>query len=205
MKKIAIINSHVYSGSSQLYEAMCNHSFIQGYKRYRKENEYLNDMDLVNLGKLVHKKRNKSAIYLDEILKNQLLSTKLDFSKYLFIHIIRRPKETVNLMVRDKIDYNFAARHYAFRVRRICEVARKTPNCVLLTFDDLKSEKGLELVSDLLGIKEPINFKKETLSPIENHNNLISLDLEKTLDDCYERYFYFIKQQKNIITSDCLL
>ena len=204
MKKIIILNSHFYSGSSALYESLCDIGSIQGYKRYRTENNYLTNIDLLSITKQLHKKKNKSAVYIDEILKNHQLSTKLDYSKFFLINIIRRPQDVLNFMViKENINEIFAARYYEYRLRRICEVAKIAPNSILLTFDDLYKEKGMSLIEDIFDLKEKINFKKELLSPItfNKEKDCISLNVMKEADDCYERYNYFLSQQKNIFST----
>ena len=73
MKKVVFICSHLYSGSNALYEAMNNHSRIQGYSGL---NRYLSCLQLLTLCEFNHKTKNRSAIYMDEIIYNHQISSK---------------------------------------------------------------------------------------------------------------------------------
>jgi hypothetical protein len=198
MKKIVIINSHRYSGSTLLYQAMCNHSLIQGYDEKRT---YFTAFDLLEFNRFSHKIKAKSAIYLREVLSNQYLSTKMDYSKVFFIHIIRRPIDTLNFLINEeKMSPSFALRHYCFRLRRICEIAKRTSNSVLFTYEDLKKPETLSFLESILGLKTKIDFLHSSLRTIEKEwkNNLISFEGIKSAEDCYERHFYYLSQLKNV-------
>lgn len=202
MKKIVFINSHFYSGGDVLYQTLCANSWIQGYKKTKGENYYLSNLDLLNLTKNKHKKANKLAIYLDEILQNQILNPRLDFSKCLVIGMIRRPRETLNLMVQEsKIKPIFAIRYYAYRLKRICQIAKNSPNCLLLTYDNLKEEKGFDLIESILRLKEKSKFKKELLGPLNKRfsKDLLPFEMIKDMEDCYEKYYHIMTQQKNVM------
>jgi len=202
MKKITLINSHCYSGSSVLYDAMCECSNIQGYKSKDLDNNYFSNISLLNLTKKDHKKRNRSALYLDEILYNYSLSTKLDFSNCFFIIVIKRPEGVLRRMIlNNKLKPTFAVRHYTYRLRRLCEMTKCCSNYVLLTFEDLKNNIGTEYISNYLKLKETITLEKESLDFLDKELDVKSLKYEhiKEAESSYERYFYFLKQQKNLV------
>ena len=198
MKKIVIINSHMYSGSTLLYESMCNHSLIQGYNEKRT---YFTTFDLLELNRFSHKIKGKSAIYLREVLSNQYLSTKMDYSKVLFIHIIRRPIDTLNFLISEvKMSPSYALRHYCFRLRRICEIAKRTSNSIFLNYEDLKKPKTLSFLESILGLKTKIDFLPSSLRKIEKEwkSNFVPFEGIKSAEDCYERHFYYLSQLKDI-------
>ena len=62
------------------------------------------------------------------------------------------------------MNFSFAKRYYCFRLRRLYEMAKKTPGAIFLTWDDIKSKKKLELVENYLNIKEKINLDNSLIS-----------------------------------------
>ena len=168
MKKIVFICSHPYSGSSALYEAMNHHPRIQGFKL----NYYLSPLNLLDLTNHSHKLSNRSAIYMDELLYNRSFYTSIAYTKCQFVYVIREPEAVLGFLItNEKKKPIFAAREYTFRLRRLCEMARKTPGAVLLTWNDLISGDGIYLVEKYLGLKEPIIYDPALLAPYKRTFN----------------------------------
>ena len=193
MKKVVFICSHLYSGSNALYEAMNNHSRIQGYSGL---NRYLSCLQLLTLCEFNHKTKNRSAIYMDEIIYNHQISSKEIYKYCKFIYIIRRPEIPINFMIsNDKIKSNFALSYYKLRMRRICEMAKRTPGSVLLTYDDLSEGRGLDLISDYLELPQPIEFSPSSLNSLNRNfgTDLLAKGLRSEVEDSYERYLYFLR------------
>lgn len=193
MKKVVFICSHLYSGSNALYEAMNNHSRIQGYSGL---NRYLSCLQLLNLCEFNHKVKNRSAIYMDQIIYNHQISSEEIYKYCKFIYIIRRPEVPINFMIsNDKIKSNFALLYYKFRMRRLCEMAKRTPGSILLTYDDLSEGKGLDLISEYLELPQPIEFSPLSLSSLNRSfgTDLLGKGHRLEVEDSYERYLYFLR------------
>lgn len=190
MKKILFLCSHPYSGSSILYDSLNKQSRIQGFKG---RNAYLSPLNLLDLTNHSHKLSNRSAIYMDELLSNETFYVKAAYSACQFIYIVREPEPVLNSLVGlDKKKPLFAARQYLFRLRRICEMAKRTPGAVLLTWQDLNSG-NLDIVSEYLSLKEPLVMQELPKKP---NVNLIDARLLNSCQESYERYLYFLKNQK---------
>jgi hypothetical protein len=189
VRKILFINSHFYSGGIELYSSLSENSYIQGCRTY-KQRVYSNNHDLFQLLNHHHKRNDNKAIYLDEIYFNYALSPKMDLSKCYFIHLIRSP-ECLNYF-KEKINPTFILRKYLYRLRRICEVAKKTPNAIFLTYNDLKKQESMDLIKDFLSLEDTpiLNIKENNFQ-----KDLFSYNLMKEAEDGYERYFAFMKQQ----------
>jgi hypothetical protein len=201
MKKIVFLCSHLYSGSSALYQAMNNHQRIQGYKLTSTPNSYINPLNLLDLTEHTHKLSNRSAIYMDELLHNRSFYTPAAYQKCQFIYIVREPEAPLNFLVAgEKKKPHFAVRQYLFRLRRLCEMARHTPGAILLTWNDLQSGAGIPLVEKYLGLKEHIPYEPAMLAPykMDFTENLINMKMLKESQDAYEKYLFFLKKQKLI-------
>jgi hypothetical protein len=141
---------------------------------------------------LNHKLDNAAAIYGGQILFNKDFSCKAfyDFAK--FIYVVRPAKQTLNEIKIGKKEYSelSACRYYCFRLRRIYEMARSTPGAILLTRDDILSQKGLDLIQDMLGLKQVLVPQDIPERQVDN----FSSQLVDKAQDCYEKYLYHLKQ-----------
>lgn len=200
MKKVVFIASHMYSGSSALYHAMDCNPRIQGFPG-RIPNEYSTVLGIYGLTLKPHKCDNRSAIYMDELLHNYQLSTKGSYDVCKFVYVIRPPETTLNLLIsNDRIKPAFAVRYYTYRLRRLCEMAKRTPGAILYTYDDLKAGRGLELLTDYLQLREPVELPPEYLQTLERNfsTELLGTTLRSAASDTYEKYLYFLKSLSHL-------
>lgn len=197
MKKVVFLCSHLFSGSSQLYAAMQRNTRIQGYKG-KNLNYYESSMNIVNLMACKHKANNNSAIFMDEINFNHQISTKSVYSSCKFVYVVRSPEQCVPQIISNfKYSALNAVRYYTFRLRRICEMARNTPGAVLLTFDDLINDRGVDLINDYLELVKPIDFNPNSLASYKNSASadLLGSAIRSQVCERYERYLYFLRNQ----------
>jgi hypothetical protein len=132
---------------------------------------------------------------MDVLNFNQQLSTKTAYEYCKFIYVIREPEYVINSLVKkDKMNFSFAKRYYCFRLRRLYEMAKKTPEAIFLTWDDIKSKKKLELVENYLNIKEKINLDNSLISKFSEDidGSIPYSDLIK-VENTYEKYLFFLK------------
>lgn len=197
MKKIVFLFSHRHSGSDVLYKSLDNTFFIEGFRD--KKISYSNSSNLLDLVNFPHKRDLKSAVYLDEILTNYSFYLKKDYEKCTFIFLIREPRETLSLMIKkEEKSPEFAVREYCFRLRRICEIAKKAPGSLFLTFKDLEKESGLLLIEKYLKLKEDLILTKEDLDSCKADKIYIKKELLEKAESAYEKYLFFIKNQNLI-------
>lgn len=178
--------SHSGSGSNSLYALLGGHSRIMGIEN---NNIYQSDMSLFSVSNMKHKLTNSSRMYLDHILYNFQYSLKPNiWVKMIFL--VREPEASIDYMVNRKLfKKSEAKRYYLYRIRRICELAKRNPDSVFLTYSNLREGKGLTEIADHIGIKEKISFSQEFIVPSGN-NTLKSQDYDE-LSDCYNKYLYY--------------
>ena len=195
LKKILFICSHLHSGSNLLFECLNLHPRIQGYK-FATIAPYSNPLNLINLSTQKHKLNNRSSIHMDELLYNHQLSIRCAYKECKFIYVVKEPTQVLNCLISiDKMNPLFAARYYTYRLRRLCEMAKRTSNAVLLTGDDLLSNRGMNLIEEYLGLKQNIEFKSNLLIQKSFSNNLIPLNLRSSTENAYQKYLFFLKNQ----------
>lgn len=178
------------SGSSTLYDILDNNSRVQGY---RSESPYVDMPSIFGLTQRPHKLNNQAAIYMDELLYNYRLQTKDAYKYCKFIYVIRPPEGTLNDMLYRKLyKPQQACDYYCYRLRRMCEMAKRTPGAVLLTYEDITTGRGLPLIEEYLGLKQPlemVEMKKGT------SKKLAPLGLVERADRAFNRYFHFLTSQ----------
>lgn len=199
MKRILFVCSHYYSGSTGLCAALDANPRIQGYN-FNSHNTYTTPLNLISLTDQPHKLKNKAAIYMDELLENHQLQTKQAYKTCKFIYVVREPEHVLAYLVgNQKIKPEFASRYYLFRLRRLCEMAKRTGG-VLLTWNDLESSRGLNIIEDYLGLREPIAFSDYFSKPYAKKYNsdLIGSARLSIAEDAYQRYLYWLKNQTSL-------
>lgn len=188
MKKVCFVVSHLGSGSSDLVE------ILNGNPRCSIEESsarYESPLDLERLFLKPHKCRDSSAVYGDHLLFNASLSCRGLYERCKFIYVIRPARPALNeIAMRGEYKDKFAARYYSFRLRRICEMARKTGDSLLLTWDDLSSGVAFPSIEDYLGLKTQLKAEHKHFTACANDN--FDERLVSECQDAYERYYYYL-------------
>jgi hypothetical protein len=192
MKKVCFIVSHLGSGSTDLIDILNKNPKCQ-INQSKAQYDSVNSLEWMFFTD--HKCRDSSAIYGDHILYNMSLSCKrlYDFCK--FIYVIRPARATLNeiITLQDlKYKEEFAARYYRFRLRRICEMAKRTPGSVLVTWDDLSKGTCFSVIEKYLGLTTQL--KPEHFNFLASVNDKFSEKLILQCEDAYERYFYYLQK-----------
>lgn len=187
MKKTLFVISHLESGSSFFVDHLNKNKFFM----ISNNSMYYDSFE--SLEKLVNKKHkmgdHPKSIYGDHLLYNFLFSCKRLYQISKFIYIISRPRRTLNLIIKNHLEYDQerAYNYYIFRIRRIYEMIKKTPDCVFLTYEDLQLGKYSFI------IQEKFNFEIKSQSFEMNYENLFNEVLIEKAEKYYEKYFYKIK------------
>lgn len=190
MKNFCFIVSHFYSGSFDLIEILNDNSRCS-FKTGSEDFIY-NHPEI--LDPIINK---KNIIFGDHILKNYNLSCTRFYEFAKFIYVIRSPRQTFNDFIFNNSNKNIESfsSYYRFRLRRICEMAKKTPGALLLNWEDLKNKKAFPLIENYLNIKN-INYNGNYFQTIKD--NFENETLIKEANKSYERYHYFLNNLKSI-------
>lgn len=194
MKKVCFIVSHLGSGSLDLLD------ILNKNPKCSFENslvEYDSPIVLDWLFNKKHKTRNASAIYGDHLVYNMSISCKTLYEICKFIYVIRPARSSLNEIMATKgstYTEKTATNYYKFRLRRICEMAHRTPDAVLLTWDDLAKGTGFPIIEEYLGLKEQLKVEYYHFS-LDSRNNF-NENLITEAQDAYERYYYYLNNLK---------
>jgi hypothetical protein len=192
MKKVALVVSHVASGSTALCQVLDKNPRVQWC---RADIIYDHPDTLEALTSQTHKLSNSAAVWLDDVLYNFYFTHKSLYQCCKFIYVVRDPRSTLNTLVRSRADAPGMLRYYTYRLRRICEMARRTPGAVLLTWDDMVTGRGFPLLEKYLYLKEPLVNDDSLWKPAQSNPNVTSAMLEHA-QRSYERYLYYLRNLK---------
>ncbi len=144
--------SHLGAGCENLCEALYENPLID----WHKPNVIFNHPEVVySLSLQPHKSNDAAAIWIKEILYNHYFNHKTICKMCSFIYLIREPRGTLNSLIKAKNQIDPITRYYIFRLRRLYEMARHTPNALLVNYEDMMPD----LIQDYLELKEPISVK----------------------------------------------
>ena len=189
MKRIVFLISHVGSDSDKLLQILNENPRVQIVD---KGGYYDHPKDLDHFSVQPHKMDGTAAIYGDQLLYNTNFSCVALHSICKFIYLIREAKPSLNensFHLRKTVE-----NYYRFRLRRIYEMASKTPGAVFLTWDDARTGNGLPLIEEYLGLKDSL-IPCEDLFPksVKDH---YPFDLVERCQDAYEKYLYRLRNLK---------
>jgi hypothetical protein len=196
MKKVCFIASHLMSGSSTLFEMLDHNPRVQGFRSSRP---YYDMPTIMALTKHPHKLNTQAAIFVDELLYNYWLQTKDAYRYCKFIYVVRPPEGVLGELVAQKLyKPQQACDYYCYRLRRMCEMAKRTPGAVLLTYEDIVTGRGLPLIEEYLGLKQRIDLMPVRSAPTRP----ISYDLLQRAERAHSHYLSYLFSQNLVWTGN---
>ena len=189
MNAVLFVTSHMGSDAEGLISILDINPRIEMFCPHIT---YMHPTDLEPLLKLQHKLSNTAAIYGDYLWLNAQFACKALYKICKFVYVIREAKPSLNEMVKK---HGFSAEraylYYAFRLRRICEMAKRTPGAVFLTWGDLAAGKGLPLIENYLRLKNPLEHNAALFA--QSDMDEVPHEIIEKSQECYERHLYFLR------------
>lgn len=187
MKKTLFVVSHHGSGSDKLIHCLNDNPRVQVFDT---QIMYNHPSSLNILHSHTHKLDNSSAIYGEHLLENVYFSCKNLFSCCKFIYVVREPRPSISqITTQNGFSLQTACNYYCFRLRRICEMARQTPQAVISTYQTLASEEKLKEIEKYLNLSSPLEWGEKAEDEILD----IPLEVLSKAEESYERHLYYLK------------
>lgn len=117
-----------------------------------------------------------------------------------FIYVIRDGEGALGHLI-DSGRYRPAAalRYYSYRLRRLCEMAKKTPRKLVVSWDQLIDKSAFPAIKKFLGFKELTSMYRPEDEYQQIHAGIISQGRK-----CYSRHMKFLRSlTTSIATKDC--
>lgn len=185
MKKVCFVVSHLGSGSSSLVSSLNANPRCEIRETGAR---YEGASSVRWLFRLGHKCRDAGAVYGDHLLFNSSLASRDLYGGFRFVFVLRPARRSLNEILKMGYGEAGASSYYRFRLRRMCEIARRSPGSVLLTWDDLAKDSSLRIIEGYLGLSEPLHL------PVLNEDGPETCS-ERTVEECqraYDRYYHYL-------------
>lgn len=190
LKRVLLSVTHLASGSLPLIGLLDRNPRIQ----FVRTNPVIqNYTDLKALTSLPHKLTSVAAMFALDINYNYQLGSKnlVPHAHYLFV--VRSPEPVLNiLMSQGGYAEQGAAMYYCYRLRRICEIAKRAKHGMLLTYDDIRQGEYVKPIKSFLNLREDVSYEPEMFDNSKS-SNTVKKDTLEWCQDCYERHLFFLK------------
>ena len=158
---------------------------------------YKNINNIFSLNTVRSDYRKNPHIYMDSLYYNHQFSFAplLNFCK--FIYLVNKPRSIMPSLIERKVySPESCLNYYCFRLRKIYEMIRKTPQQNFKVFFDEEFilPETYKKIQEFLDLKEEFNIKKENSVANFKVSNTI---LEKA-EECYEKYRFKIKESHGL-------
>lgn len=193
MKKVCFVVSHLGSGYSDLLRVLNRNPRCEFHD---SGSQYEGPTSVEWMFRRGHKCRDSSAVYGDSLVYNMQLSSRRFYESCRFIYLIRPARASLNAISALGLGYSekSASSYYRFRLRRMCEMAKRTPDSVFLTWDDLAKGIAFPMIEEYLGLKDELRAEYEEFMAEETDE--FSERLTRECQDAYERYYYYLSNLK---------
>ena len=183
------ISTHLGSGASMLSDALSKHvyatrmdlkiySHLRDFREYREFYPY-------------------TKIFYDKLMFNFQIASPSLYKICKFIYVVREAAPTLEHLINVKgYTIDGAYRYYCYRLRRICEMAKKTPGSLLVTWDDIVSERAFESVQKYLGLKRPLESAYNAVTKEESELQY-PYSLASQAQARFERHLAYIRDIDN--------
>lgn len=183
MKKVCFLVTHLCADADALLDTFAANPRIQVQRTGRV---YGHPLALEELTALPHKTRNAAALWLDVLYHNYQFCNKALYPVCKFLYLVCPAERTLACLMKGGYEPDFAARYYCYRLRRLAEMARRTPGAILLTPD----KPALDLVGEYLSLREAlVPPSVEPAAP-----GRLNWELVQRCQQRYEWHLYYMKQ-----------
>ncbi len=190
MKKTVLLATHFHSGSLGLMYQLAENPRVQCH---RTNNTYDHPDVLDSIENIPHKCHHRGAVAVDELLFNHSIQSNRILEICRMIYLIREPARTLDgIASSGMLAPKQATLYYCYRLRRLCEMAARTPGAVVLTHEDLLTGRGLPLLEEYLYLKEPLVHDPGKY-PSKDIRGVVSKQDLETGQRAYEKYLYFLR------------
>jgi len=188
MKNVVFIVSHLHSGSNSLIQTLNENPrvHIQNTKLAYNHPDVLR-----NLFSLGHKLDDSSAVFGDHILFNTDFSSNVFYDYAKFIYVVRDGRSTLESILSDErlnYDLDKAVLYYSFRLRRMYEMATRTPKSIFLNYRQMYEEDNLKAIENYLDLKEPLKGRE-----VEFADFKLSRNQTDRCQEVFEKYLFKFK------------
>jgi hypothetical protein len=119
---------------------------------------------------------------------NQTVSSPALYEAAGFLYVVREPAAALAHLMGRGYGEHGAVRYYTYRLRRLCEMARRTPAGLVVTFEAVATRRADEAIKRFVGVKELPSTYRPAVPPV------LSEAVTARPRAAYERYLTYLRQ-----------
>lgn len=192
LKRVLISVTHLASGSLPLMGLLNTNPRVQ----FIQTNPIINNYpDLKATLNMPHKMNSVAAMFALDINYNYQLSSSVYLPHAHYLFVIRPPDQVLNVLTSNGLyGHDQAANYYCFRLRRMCEIAKRVKHGMLLTYEEIIRGDHVEHLTDFLTLRESVLHSSENFDHLTMSKNTFKKETLEWCRDCYERHLFFLKR-----------
>lgn len=199
LKRVLLSITHLGSGSLPLLGLLNRNPRVQLLQTNTTVHSY---PDLRAITSQRHKLGSSAAMFAIDLNYNYQLGPRVQLPHAHHLFVVRPPEVVLNLLVsKGFFKQEQAARYYCFRLRRMCEIAKRVGTGMLLTYDDIQRGDYTETLGEFLGLKEPVVHVPKLFDHLNYTENVFAKPTMDWCRDCYERHLFFMKSLPLVTVS----
>lgn len=181
--KHALIITHCGSGATVLCRILATSMKVRCFGKTGVN--YSHPLAIQQARQIIDQSLNlKSSVnndwYIDKLMFNYEFTCKNLYSICKFIYMIRSPQVPLSTLISKGYSPEGAETHYLFRLRRMCEMSKKSGG-ILITYEDLVNKSAFSLLQNSLDLKSPLSSEFVSL-----HSDDLNLANGKIIKDPIE-------------------
>ncbi len=174
------IATHLGSGASILCESLSSHRLCAWSRR----SPYQNGLGVMKMSEGLDAK-----VYFDKLTHNHQFCCPSLYNQCRFIYVIRKPETSIAHIVNKGYSLSCAQNYYSFRLRRLCEMYKKTSG-LLLVNDEVFDGCSFASVQEYLGFRDQITSTFRSDKFIDD-----KIDVSRA---AYDRYLGLMSPHLNV-------
>lgn len=196
LDKQVFVATHHGAGGSMLLNMLAAHRRV-GVLSRPPDVVYSDPTVLSTLQKACVARRPTAKVFADRLVLNHELLHPC-YHGATFIFLVREPEGTLKHLKSLGYAERAALRYYAYRLRRLCELARRVDNMVVVTWDELVNKSAFPVLKGLFDVRELTSIYRPQVN-------------EQTVDPatvcegrrCYERHLRYLRAVTGRTASAC--
>lgn len=130
----------------------------------------------------------QARVFVDRLIANHELSHDFYYENVLFVFLVREPEESIKYMMETGYTEAAALRYYSYRLRRLCEMARKARHKIVVAWDELADKSAFPAIKEFLGLKELTSIYRP-----EKSKETVAGATVSSARRCYERHLRYLR------------
>lgn len=182
--------THLGSGASMLMDMLAGSRRVATIRQKSMYYQYDDPAKLESIVRPALEVRPLARTFVHKLNYNHTLACPAFLWAVDVMLMVRGPEGTLDHLVgRRRYSEMAALRYYTYRLRRLCEIARRVPAAVVVTWDGLLSRRAFDGIKQFVGVRELTSTYRD--EPPERVVSDWAVDKARR---AYDRYLAYLRR-----------